>query len=201
VNWRSILIIVVLAGLCIVGLRALDEVSAALNKRPPVALPQIDYTLYDVTVTRYRPDQNEVLEVNTKKAEHWRAERELRASGVNVSQKGAVDVWILVAPEARLSELDDLLRLSGGVLLRRESAGLGTRLRSPSLNVDLKQQIVSTERNVEVEDGHSILRGRGLVADLKSERFEILHDAEINYRPRPRPAVLQPKSIGAPSGQ
>ncbi|HPA00972.1 MAG TPA: LPS export ABC transporter periplasmic protein LptC [Chiayiivirga sp.] len=91
--------------------------------------------------------------------------------------------WTARAQRAWASADGTELRLSGEVALDgpSEDADADLQFRTDSLVLHPREHRVSTPARVEFISPHSILRGRGLQADLKTRRFQLLDEVSGHY--------------------
>jgi lipopolysaccharide export system protein LptC len=96
--------------------------------------------------------------------------------------------WNARADQAWVSKDGDELRLDGAVAFDGppDDADGRVALRTDSLTVLPEVDAVRTESIVTVTSPGSILRGRGLRADLKARRFELLAEVTARYAPPKR---------------
>lgn len=94
-------------------------------------------------------------------------------------------LWRSQATRAWVSRDGAELRLLGAVELEgpAEGAAEPIRLRSERLNVYPKENRVDTDLAVTVSEPGSILRARGLRADLDARRVELLSEVKIRHEP------------------
>lgn len=183
-NWRALLAVVVLVGICLGCLAALDSVSRALRDRSAVALPPIDYVLDDVSLTRHREGGDGRMVLTAQRVIHHRESQELDVRQPRLSRLGGEEaVLVASASHARVHGDNDRIDLSGGVQLERTEAERHTVLNTATLQVQVKAQTAQTADPVEIREGTSILTGRGLQADLNAARYQILADLKARYVP------------------
>lgn len=96
--------------------------------------------------------------------------------------------WHARSERGQVSPKADVVELAGDVVLERAGAGAEPDLvlRTSDLTAWPEQDRMATESAVTIEQPGSILRGRGLRADLNEDKFELLADAHAQFLPRPR---------------
>lgn len=96
--------------------------------------------------------------------------------------------WNARADQAWVSKGGDELRLDGNVAFDGppDEAGGRIALRTGQLTVLPEKDQVETTALVTVTAPGSILRGRGLRADLRARRFELLDEVNARYAPTTR---------------
>lgn len=206
-NWRALLAVIALVGICLGCLAALDSVSRALRDRSAVALPPIDYVLDGVSLTRHREGGDGRVVLTAQRVIHHRESEELDVRDPQLSRLGGSEATLVAtAKQARVHRGNDRIDLSGGVQLERQAADRNTVLNTSTLQVNVAEQTAQTEDAVEIREGTSILTGRGLKADLNAARYQILADLKARYVPVPRtrrsaaPAgLLKPQPVAAAS--
>ena len=186
-NWRALAAIFGLVGVCLICMAALERVSKALRERNPVALPAFDYVLDDVQLTRYRVDNPGVVQVNASRIVHHR-EKDLLEVQLPVLQRLGIPGELLSATSARATvhKANNQIDMNGGVQLERKAPQRSMLLTTDHLVVLLDPQTAATDAPVEIRQGPSILRGRGLEADLRAANYTILSQLEARYVPVPR---------------
>ncbi len=96
--------------------------------------------------------------------------------------------WRARSDHGEVSSKADLLLLMGDVVVERDApdAAPDLVLRTDDLTAWPEEDRMTTESAVTIEQPGSILRGRGLRADLNEDRFELLADVRAQFLPRPR---------------
>jgi LPS export ABC transporter protein LptC len=184
IHLRSLLSLLALAALSVLGLRALEQVSKQLNERKKVNPPEVDYELFELRLVRLLPNAGATIRIEADTAKHRRSSASLLIEPVSVRQLDAEEVTIVTGKQALLHEESDILNLRGNVQIQHEAPERREIFRSEKLQIDIPQQTASTQGEVVLEDGRSILRGRGLSANLVTQAFEIKHDIQLSYQPR-----------------
>ena len=70
--------------------------------------------------------------------------------------------------------------LRGDVSIR-ELPEPGITLRTPSITIKPREEFAETDKRVTITDGPNRTTGKGLRADLKKDKVEILSDVESSY--------------------
>lgn len=93
--------------------------------------------------------------------------------------------WAIEAARAWVSADAGQLRLDEGVRAERTTAPGTTdlRLRTETLSADLNANTLASVAEVVIEQPGSILRGRGLAADLDTDVYVLEHDVSARYDP------------------
>lgn len=186
-NWRALLAILGLVAACLACMAALDRVSQALRDRHPVPLPAFDYVLSRVQLTRHRTSGPGVVLVDAAHVIHHRVSEQLEVRAPVLKRLGIPeDEMKATAALATVHKGNDQVDLSGGVRLERAGGGQTMVLTTETLVVMIDPQTASTDAPVEIKQGASILRGRGLKADLRAAQFSILSNLQATYVPVPR---------------
>jgi lipopolysaccharide export system protein LptC len=95
--------------------------------------------------------------------------------------------WRARSERGEVSPRADVVLLLGDVVLERlGQAAPDLVLRTSDLTAWPEEDRLATESAVIIEQPGSILRGRGLRADLNEDAFEILADVRAQFLPRPR---------------
>lgn len=186
-NWRALLAILGLVGVCLLCMAALERVSKALRERNPVALPKFDYLLDGVEMVRQRAESPGILKVSASRIVHHR-EADLLEVHLPVLQRLGIPDEQLSARAARATvhKGNNQVDLNGGVQLERKGPQRNMLLTTEYLVVLIEAQTAATDAPVEIRQGASILRGRGLEADLRAANYKILSSLEARYVPVPR---------------
>jgi lipopolysaccharide export system protein LptC len=97
--------------------------------------------------------------------------------------------WNATAGSAWVGPKGELVRLEQNVALVGPPGERNVRtvMRTARLEIQPKQDKASSPALVTIERGDSILQGKGLRADLKTHRVELLADVKGRYAPRRRP--------------
>lgn len=151
---------------------------------PPLAAPErADYYLRDAMVDvlddsgnlSYRLKTSELLRYN---------DRSSRLTDVEIDYLGGEDgVWRLVAAEARLTEGQQKLRLSGGVRMSSQGARGAMQLTTDSLDVDLEKKRMSTSNPVSIEHPEYQAQAVGMQATFKEPRLRLMNEVRTRYVP------------------
>lgn len=92
--------------------------------------------------------------------------------------------WDVVAREGWLSEDGEELRLIGPTRMnRREPADARISIRTSNLHFFPERDHARTDAAVTIRSPGSILRGRGMEADLATERIQLLSEVTARYAP------------------
>jgi LPS export ABC transporter protein LptC len=186
-NWRALLAIIGLVAACLACMAALERVSQALRERHPVPLPAFDYVLSRVQLTRHRTSGPGVVTVDAEHVIHHRVSEQLEVRNPVLQRLGIPeDEMKATAAMATVHKGNDQVDLSGGVRLERAGAEQTLVLTTEKLVVMIDPQTATTDAPVEITQGASILRGRGLKADLRAANFSILSNLQATYVPVPR---------------
>lgn len=186
-NWRALLSILGLVAACLVCMAALERVSKALRERNPVPLPAFDYVLRDVQLTRHRNTGPGVVSVTASHIIHHRVEDLLEVRQPVLKRLGIPeDELSATAQRATVHKQNNQVDLNGGVQLERAGTEQAMVLTTDHLVVMIDPQTAATDAPVEIRQGASILRGRGLQADLRAANFSILSNLQATYVPVPR---------------
>lgn len=97
-------------------------------------------------------------------------------------------LWRARSIHGAVSPKADMLQLSGDVVLERSAQETAPDLvlHTEDLTAWPEEDRMATESTVTIEQPGSILRGRGMRADLNEDRFELLADVRAQFLPRTR---------------
>lgn len=201
-NWRALLAILGLVAACLVCMAALERVSKALRERNPVPLPAFDYVLRDVKLTRHRSAGPGVVQVTATHIIHHRVEDLLEVREPVLKRLGIPeDELSATAARATVRQDNNQVDLNGGVQLERSGSAQPMVLNTEHLVVMIDPQTAATDGPVEIRQGASILRGRGLQADLRAANFSILSNLQATYVPVPRGTKPDLPKVAAAAAQ
>lgn len=151
---------------------------------PPLAAPErADYYLNDAVVDVM--DESGMLSYRLKTAELLRYnDRSSRLTKVEIEYLGGEDgVWRLAAGEARLTEGQKNLRLSGGVRMSSQGARGSMLLTTESLDVDLENKRMSTNNAVRIEHPEYQAQAVGMRAAFKERTLTLMNNVRTRYVP------------------
>jgi lipopolysaccharide export system protein LptC len=96
--------------------------------------------------------------------------------------------WRARSERGEVNQRADMLLLAGDVVLERhgDQAVPDLVMRTESLTTWPEEDRMASDAEVTIEQPGSILRGRGLRADLNQDKFELLADVQAQFLPRPR---------------
>jgi LPS export ABC transporter protein LptC len=151
---------------------------------PPLAAPErADYYLRDAVVDVM--DENGNLSYRMKTTELLRYnDRSSRLTDVEIEYLGGEDgVWRLAAGEARLTDGQQNLRLSGGVRMSSQGARGAMLLTTESLDVDLENKRMSTSNPVQIEHPEYQAQAVGMQAAFKEKTLTLMNNVRTRYVP------------------
>ena len=113
------------------------------------------------------------------------ADGSARARAVGLDALGGHDSpWLLRAPAGEAPPRSRRLLLTGGVEATGEHPnGAPVRFTTERLWVDLLRRELYTEAPVEVHTDFRSATARGLRADFRGERVQLLNDVQVDYAP------------------
>lgn len=150
---------------------------------PEAAPAKADYYLRDAEVDvmdesgrlSYRLKTTELLRYN---------DRTSRLTDVAIDSLGGSDgVWRLQAGQAVITENQERLLLSGGVRMQTQGARGATLLTTQTLNVELKDDRMTTADPVHVESPDLELHAVGMQAGFKSRNLALLNNVRSRHAP------------------
>jgi len=109
--------------------------------------------------------------------------------------------WTARANDAWVDGNGDELRLNGNVAFDGppQAKQGAVSLRTEQLSVFPETRTVASDAQVTVTTPRSILRGRGLRADIGTRRFQLLSEVEARYAPTPKSTPADAASGGKPA--
>lgn len=151
---------------------------------PPLEAPErADYYLRDAVMDvmdetgrlSYRMKTTELLRYN---------DRSSRLTNVEIEHLGGENgVWRLAAAEARLTEGQQKLQLSGGVKMSSQGARGAMQLTTQSLDVDLENKRMSTGNPVNIVHPEYQTQAVGMQAAFKEKTLTLMNNVRTRYVP------------------
>jgi lipopolysaccharide export system protein LptC len=187
-SWRSWAVLLLLLGLTAGSFVLLEFLARRAHERGRGPPPEIDYVLDRVALTRLDADGRLTLRLSAPEVHHRRVTRSIHVRAPRIEGFG------LAEGDARLQaawgEVDD----AGTAIELREQVQIEqrgptqqpTRLDTERLIVIPDQRRATSDTEVVVHQGASILRGRGLEIDFAAQAFVLHADIEARWVAPPR---------------
>lgn len=151
----------------------------------PARFPELDYILEDFALVAYNERGLNSFRLEAPRLERVAESGELRVVAPRIAMRdGNGRHWHAEARVGTVSPKGEVVELSGGVDLERAESDLAPlRLRSEHLTFVIAARRLETKDWVTIEQPGSILRGRGLVAELDADRLQLLADVHATFQP------------------
>lgn len=183
-SWRTALTLVLLAAAALSGWSVWthrpDRASA------PVANARSDYLLHDFELVALDKQGNESFTLRAPRLARHPGDHTMTLATplflLPVSNGSGNDgYWQVRSRQGWVSAEGDEVRLSGDVNATSPEGATPTRFVTQTLNVFPRSNRASSRDIVTITRPGSILRGRGLDANLKSKRYTLLADVRTRY--------------------
>lgn len=158
-----------------------------LGKAPPQP-PELDYVLEDFELVAYDERGASSFRLQAPRLEHVASTGQLRVQAPRIAMRdGRGQNWRGQAASAIVAPKGEELLLSGEVALERgEGEADPLRLTSETMTLFPESRRMESASWVTIEQPGSILRGRGLIADLDADRIQLLADVHATFQPAVR---------------
>ncbi|GIX35473.1 MAG: hypothetical protein KatS3mg126_1252 [Lysobacteraceae bacterium] len=180
--------LLVLAGLAAVTSWLVWQLRA--DEGPPelVGPPRSDYQLEDYELIAFDEQGAESFWVRGPRLARHPELGTLELEQPRLGMPAPPRQWRSRADRGWVSADADRIRLLGAVELQDEAAPAGTRVRMTTEALDLlpRENRAETGHAVTIEGPGSILRGRGLLADLSQRRVQLLSEVTGRHEPARR---------------
>jgi lipopolysaccharide export system protein LptC len=155
---------------------------------PPPLRPELDYILEDFELSAYNERGANSFRLEAPRLERLADGGQLRIQAPRIAMRdGRGRRWLGQAAAGEVSPKGEEVRLLGGVALERAAADSEALvLRSEALTLFTETRRMETDAWVTIEQPGSILRGRGLIAELDADRLQLLADVHATFQPAGR---------------
>jgi lipopolysaccharide export system protein LptC len=188
---RSWLALIGLSLLALGIFSVLERLEKQAKRERVVNLPPIDYTFEGIQYAALDSNGDLRVRVNAQRMTHTRADKSLLLSAPHIVRFGADTAQqTLNAERAQVYDQGKRVELRGNVemLSRAQSATAKaeTHINTADLTLLAEEKRAFTDSAVQIQQGDTVMTGRGLRADFNQQLIEIEHDIHTVYRPSTR---------------
>ena len=182
-NWRGIIILLLLVGALLSGWAVWK------HRQPPLRVASIDnrpdYVLHDFELTALDGQGKESFTLRAPKLERRPGDETMSlATPVFFVPNGSGDHWEIRAKEGWISADQKEVRLIGDVKANSPPDDLRPiTMNTERLSVFPRQNRASTDAVMTIVQPGSILRGRGFAVSTTTKRYEFRSEVKTRYAP------------------
>ena len=181
---RNIIIAVVLLGGVVITWLFLESRGTGDEPRGPA--PEPGYYLREATIEGIGTDGKRLYTLNAERIQQTPSDKSISLEVVELEYESRdAEPWRLRAERGAIPASGELIALSGNVKIE-EMLFVGpetTILTTPELNVDLRAQLATTDKEVRIERGNYLLTAIGIRADLKDRKLTLQSEVHGRFLP------------------
>lgn len=184
-NWRTALTLTLIAASIGIGI-AIQQQQERLRNNANTASYRSDYTLHEFQLTTLNKDGSEAFTLAAPKLERNPENREMDIATPSFYFPDSKQRrWRAQSRSAWVNADGSEVRLRDDVRLEAPDGESKLRLETSSLNVFPDADIASTNAEVLITQPGTIIRGRGLEAQLDANRVTLKSEVRSRYVPNP----------------
>ncbi|MDO4709516.1 MAG: LPS export ABC transporter periplasmic protein LptC [Pseudomonadota bacterium] len=184
-NWRTALTLILIAASLGIGI-AIQQQQERLRNADNTARYHSDYTLHDFQITTLNKDGSEAFTLAAPRLERNPESREMDiATPRFYFPDSKARRWRAQSRTAWVNADGSEVRLRDEVRLEAPEGESQLRMETSSLDVFPDAGIASTDAEVLITQPGTIIRGRGLEAQLDANRVTLKSEVRSRYVPNP----------------